>query len=207
MQVDNINQTKGKKSPQFRYLARTGHIKFFTYSGFGKWAFKSNLEQISSQSGKHRSLMRDTWPIRFGHVSVIKSRSGNVTSLEMKWSCDNTANDTTSSCKLKREETVQKLLYLLPDKFSVLSTERTRWHWLTVVGSSPKKKGLSSRISDSTFRSFLPNSSISSGLWTPIPWALTFLQPWNHWTMRQPSTNNVTGVYKYFWFGIKIKIS
>lgn len=51
---------------------------------------------------------------------------------------------------------------------------------LTVVGSSPKKNGLSANISDNTLRSCLPNSSISSGLWTPIPCALTFLPPWNH---------------------------
>lgn len=50
----------------------------------------------------------------------------------------------------------------------------------TVVGSSPKKNGLSAKMSDSTLMSRLPNSSISSGLCTPMPCALTFLIPWNH---------------------------
>lgn len=50
---------------------------------------------------------------------------------------------------------------------------------LTVVGSSPKKNGLSANSSDKIFKSCLPNSSISSGLCTPIPCALTFLAPYN----------------------------
>lgn len=40
---------------------------------------------------------------------------------------------------------------------------------LTVVGSSPKKKGLSASVSESTLRSVQPNWDTSSGLCTPIP--------------------------------------
>lgn len=47
-----------------------------THSGFGICAFKSSFVQISSQSGKHRSFIRDTCPTKLGHFSVMKSRNG-----------------------------------------------------------------------------------------------------------------------------------
>lgn len=53
----------------------------------------------------------------------------------------------------------------------------SRFMVLTIVGSSPKKNGLSASMSDRTLRSFWPNSMISSGLCTPIPCAFTFLAP------------------------------
>lgn len=40
-------------------------------AGLGRCEFKSNVVQISSQSGKHRSFMRFTKPTKFGHDSVI----------------------------------------------------------------------------------------------------------------------------------------
>lgn len=154
---------------------------FSTYSGFGKWAFKSNLEQISSQSGKHLSLIRDTWPIMFGHDSVMKSLSGRATSFEMKCNCERTANDTTSNCKKDKLD------------FSIFSFHFENMFYVpTVVGSSPKKNGLSAKMSDSTLMSRFPNSSISSGLCTPMPCALTFFIPWNHWIWDNHQQNKHT---------------
>lgn len=50
---------------------------------------------------------------------------------------------------------------------------------LTEVGSSPKKKGLSASMSLRTLRSSQPNCSTSSGVWSPMPWALTLRAPCN----------------------------
>lgn len=47
---------------------------------------------------------------------------------------------------------------------------------LTNDGSSPKKNGLSASSSERVLRSSFPSSIISSGLWTPMPWALTIFE-------------------------------
>ena len=67
------------------------------------------------------------------------------------------------------------------EKFREKSWIRHRKMWkrfliVTSEGSSPKKNGLSASNSERVVKSSLPNSTISSGLWTPIPWAFTIFE-------------------------------
>lgn len=55
-----------------------------------------------------------------------------------------------------------------------------KWVYRTNDGSSPKKNGLSARSSERVVKSSLPNSTISSGLWTPMPWALTIFDAYEY---------------------------
>uniref|UniRef100_A0A182FZF5 Uncharacterized protein n=1 Tax=Anopheles albimanus TaxID=7167 RepID=A0A182FZF5_ANOAL len=58
----------------------------------------SKTAKMSSQSGKQRSLIRDTCPTRFGQFSCMNSFSPYLTSSRMKWIWARTENATQSSC-------------------------------------------------------------------------------------------------------------